>query len=458
MTDVDDLRQADLCSLPALTMASLVREGKISPVDLIRAHLDRIAELEPAISAFQVVRADQAVAEASALAERSDLTGLPLAGVPVAIKDNVDVAGEPTRMGSAATSAAPADADDELVTRLRDAGCVVIGKTQLPELAIWPFTEPAAFAATRNPWDRSRTPGGSTGGGAAAVATGMAAIALGSDGGGSIRIPAACCGLFGLKPGPGLVPVAGQRTVHWHGLTAFGPIARTVPDAALMLDVLAGTTGFRDPRPPAGPLRIAYSPRHSLPGVKATAAVSSALEDAADLLRGAGHELVAASPSYPPALGLRFNNRWLAGIAQDAEDLQASTLEPRTRQMSRIGNRLGRRARPAAADPFTSQMARWFTGYDVLMTPTLTKGPPAVGEWAGRSWFATMLAAAAWIYTPPWNVAGLPAASVPFGQDGNGLPIGIQLIGPAGTDRVLLDLATQIEQLHPWPQVAPARP
>src|SRR4029077_9575884 len=133
---------------------------------------------------------------------------------------------------------------------LRAAGCVVIGKTQMPELAIWPFTEPQAYPATRNPWDTERTPGGSPGGGAVAVASGMAALALGSDGGGSIRIPAACCGVFGLKPGPGLVPVAGGKAEHWYGLTAFGPLARTVADAALALDVLTGVSTYRDPRPP----------------------------------------------------------------------------------------------------------------------------------------------------------------------------------------------------------------
>jgi amidase len=455
MSELAERPPPDLCALSAVEMARLVRAGQVSPAELITAHLDRIAERDPAISAFQAVRAEKALAEATELAERADLADLPLAGVPVAVKDNVDVAGEPTRMGSAATSPDPAAADDELVTRLRAAGCVIIGKTQLPELAIWPFTEPSAFPATRNPWDRSRTPGGSTGGGAAAVAAGMAALALGSDGGGSIRIPAACCGLFGIKPGPGLVPIAGPHAVHWFGLTACGPLARTVSDAALMLDVLAGTTGFREPHPPHAPLRIAYSARHPITGVKIAPAVKAALDDAAGLLRGAGHELVQASPTYSPALGLRFNNRWLAGIAQDAHGLNASALEANTRQMARLGNRLARRVRPAAADPFTAQMARWFTGYDILMTPTLTKAPFPVGKWTGKGWLATMLGVAGWIYTPQWNIAGLPAASVPFGRDADGLPIGIQLIGPAGTDSVLLSLAAQIEQLHPWQQLAP---
>jgi amidase len=427
----------------------------VSPADLVAAHLERIAALDPAIGAFQVIRADQAMAEAAALAERDDLGELPLPGVPVAIKDNVDVAGEPTRAGSAATSPRPAAADDELVARLRGAGCVVIGKTQMPELAIWPFTEPAAGAASRNPWDRSRTPGGSTGGGAAAVAAGMAALALGSDGGGSIRIPAACCGLFGLKPAPGLVPLPGGRSEHWLGLSAFGPLARTVGDAALMLDVLAGTTNYANPGPPERPLRIAFSARHPLIGAKAVPAVRDALEQATSLLREAGHELVPQSPGYPPTLGFRFNSRWLAGIAQDAEGLDHSALEPRTQRMVRLGARLSKRARPASADRFARYAAEWFTSYDVLMTPTLNRGAFPVGTWDGKGWVRTMLSVANWLYTPPWNVAGLPAASVPFGRDADGLPIGIQLVGGPGAETTLLGLAAQIERLRPWPTIAP---
>jgi amidase len=166
-----------------------VSERVVSATEVVAAHLERIDGLESRICAFQVVRSAEALAEAETLSDRDDLDTLPLAGVPVAVKDNVDVVGTATRHGSAATSTAPAERDDELVVRLRAAGCIVIGKTQMPELAIWPFTEPAVFAAPRNPWDHARTPGGSTGGGAAAVASGMAALALGSDGGGSIRVP-----------------------------------------------------------------------------------------------------------------------------------------------------------------------------------------------------------------------------------------------------------------------------
>jgi amidase len=455
MDERTPLTGGDLCTLSALDMANRVRRRLASPADVVSAHLERIAALDPTIRAFQVVRADQAMAEAAVLAERADLAELPLAGVPVAIKDNVDVAGAPTRAGSAATSPQPAAADDELVTRLRAAGCVVIGKTQMPELAIWPFTEPTAGAASRNPWDRSRTPGGSTGGGAAAVAAGMAALALGSDGGGSIRIPAACCGLFGLKPAPGLVPLPGGRSEHWLGLSAFGPLARTVADAALMLDVLAGKSKYANPQLPERPLRIAFSARHPLIGAKPVPTVRDALEQVASLLREAGHELVAQSPGYPPTLGLRFNSRWLAGIAQDADGLDHRALEPRTQRMTRLGGRLSKRARPASADRFARYAGEWFRRYDVLLTPTLTRGAFPVGTWDGKGWVRTMLGVANWIYTPPWNIAGLPAASVPFGQDADGLPFGIQLVGGPGAEITLLSLAAQIEQLRPWPTIAP---
>ncbi|HET9895545.1 MAG TPA: amidase family protein [Streptosporangiaceae bacterium] len=449
----------DLCALPAIEMARLVRDRQVSPRELVRAHLDRIAQVEPKVSAFQVVRSEAALAEADAVAAHPRLRDLPLAGVPVAIKDNVDVAGEPTRLGSAATRVSPAAADDDLlVARLRAAGCVVIGKTALPELAIWPVTEPAAFAPTRNPWDLRKAAGGSTGGGAAAVVSGMAALALGSDGGGSLRIPAACCGVFGFKPGRGVVPVAGQREQHWLGLTEYGPIARTVDDAALMLDVLAGRAVYRDPRPLDHPVTIAFSGRHPLIGVKASSRVISELDEVAALLRNAGHSLRADSPPYPLTLGLRFNSRWLSGIAQDAAGLDFEALEPRTQAMVKVGRFLSKRAKPASADPYGRRVARWFGDYEALITPTLTGGPGPVGAWAGAGWFATMLKSANWIYTPPWNLAGLPAASVPFGHDDDGLPIGIQLIGPAGSEGRLLSLAARIEQLRPWLRTVPGAP
>jgi amidase len=445
----------DLCALSAREMARLVRLKLVSPVELVQAHLDRIAAVDPLISAFVAVRAEAALAEAAKLAGSRQLGDLPLAGVPVAIKDNIDVAGEPTRRGSAATPKTPAVADDELVARLKAAGCIVIGKTALPELAIWPFTEPAAYPPTRNPWDLRRTAGGSTGGGAAAVATGMAALALGSDGGGSLRIPAACCGVFGFKPGRGLVPVAGGGGPHWYGLTEFGPIARSVADAALMLDVLTGKTSYRDPHPIEHPISIAFSDRHPMLGAKASARVRRELDDVAAMLRNTGHSLLEDSPRYPPTLGMRFANWWLSGIAMDAAGLDADALEPKTREMVKVGRFLSSWARPVAAHPFGRYMARWFEDYGALITPTLTRGPELIGRWDDTGWIKTMLSSAGWAYTPQWNVAGLPAASVPFGHDDDGLPIGIQLVCPPGGEARLLSLAAQIEELRPWPRLAP---
>ncbi|HUC59716.1 MAG TPA: amidase family protein [Streptosporangiaceae bacterium] len=445
----------DLCALPATEMARMVRLRLVSPVELVQAHLDRIALTEPVIRAFQAIRAEAALSEAKALADSAGLGELPLAGVPLAVKDDIDVAGEPTRRGSAATPATPAARDDLLVSKLKQAGCIVIGKSQLPELAIWPFTEPAAFAATRNPWITERTPGGSTGGGAAAVVSGMAALALGSDGGGSLRIPAACCGAFGFKPGRGVVPLGGDGRPRWLGLIEYGPIARTVADAALMLDVLSGKNSFRDPQPLENPISIAFSDKHPFPGAKATDRVRAELRYATAMLRNTGHSLLEDNPPYPASLGLRFLTRWLKGIAEDAAGLEANLLEPRTQRMVKAGRFLGRRAKPAAADPYGRQLAPLFARYEALLTPTLTSGPPPVGTWEGVGWFKTTLGVARWVYTAPWSLAGLPCASLPFGHDNDGLPIGIQLVGPPGGDLRLLSLAAQIEQLRPWPRLAP---
>ena len=456
MTDMMPASGADLTRLtamPALEIARAVRDGKVSPVEVVQAHLAQIDRLEPQIRAFQVVLAEEALAEAGSLAARPGLAGLPLAGVPVAVKDNVDVAGVPTRHGSAATPAEAAPADDELVRRLRAAGCVVIGKTQMPELAIWPFTEPQAYPATRNPWDTERTPGGSTGGGAAALASGMAALALGSDGGGSIRIPAACCGVVGLKPGPGVVPLAGGMDSHWYGLTVFGPLARTVGDAAAALDVLAETAAHATPDRPDRPLRIAYFAAAAAFGARLAPPARAAVEDTAAALRDAGHQLIRARPPIPANLGLRFMSRWLAGIAQDAAGLPAGALEERTAKMARRGERMARKVKPASADPFAGRAARWISGFDALITPTLARPAVPIGTWAGKGWFPTALSVGNWLCTTPWNLAGLPAISVP--APASGLPVGVQIAAPAGGENMILSIAAELEHLRPWPQLAP---
>jgi amidase len=339
--------------------------------------------------------------------------------------------------------------------RLRRAGAVVIGKTTMPELAIWPFTESDAFGITRNPWNTDRTTGGSSGGSAAAVAARMAPIALGSDGGGSIRIPAASCGLPGLKPGPGVIPLAGGVAEHWYGMSEFGPIARTADDVALMFDVLRGVPPRRVELP-ATPLKIAVTTRPANPGSPVSIQVRQAVERMADVVASAGHVVESADPPYGADVGLRFGRRWFPGIAEDAQRLSLDALEPRNRSLVKIGRFIERRGwqRRAADDPFGARMRAWLAPYDVLLTFTLNVPPVAIGKWGGKGWFTTVMGVANWVNTAPWNLARFPAATVPAGLTNDGLPMGIQLIAKPGDEGKLLALMTQIEKLQPWP-VAP---
>lgn len=444
------MKQSDseLTALSATEIARRVRRREIGPEQVLQAHLDRIQALDPEIGAFQRVRADQALIEAKELNARKDLAELPLAGVPVAIKDNIDIAGEPTRYGSAATTSRPANEDDELVKRLRGAGCIIIGKTKIPELAIWPFTESTAFGDTRNPCDTKRTPGGSSGGSAAAVAAHMAALAIGSDGGGSIRIPAACCGLVGLKPGPGLVPLAGGDSDHWLGMSEYGPLARNVEDMKLMLDVLGRITNPGYQRPARPRLTIAISTKPPAIGARVDPQVKEAIDKVASLLAAAGHRVQAADPPYPLNIALRFMRRWLPGIARDAQGLEPQQLEKRTRSMARAGRWIQRMGleQAAADDNFGVNMESWFSDYDVLLTPTLAEPAVTIGKWRDKGWLMTAFGAGNWVFTSPWNLARFPAASIPAGISADGLPIGMQLVAPPGAEDVLISLMTEIQE------------
>ena len=434
----------------AAGIAESVRGGR-SAVEVARAHLERIAELNGRYGAFVEVREAAVLAAAERVDRHPERSRLPLAGVPVAVKDNVDVEGYATRHGSAAHPDTPAAADDELVRRLRQAGAVVIGKTAMPELAVWGFTEPRAFPPARNPWDPERIAGGSTGGGAVAVATGMAPLALGSDGGGSIRLPAAACGVFGLKPAPGLVPLAGGLQTHWLGLSAYGPLARSVEDASRMLDVLAGTTAAEEP---ARRLRVAVSARHPVAGTPISAEVRRAVRDTGAILEAEGHQVSEAEPPYPADLALRFTRRWFAGVAEDAAPLEASRLEPRTRGMARAGRFIAARgwASPAEADPWREALGRWFAEYDVLVMATTTGPAPRAEPYRRGHWLTAVLRLSRWAITPPWNLAGMAAASLPAGLSADGLPLAVQLVAPAGRERVLLEVARRIEARRAFPQ------
>lgn len=439
-------------ALAALRIAALVRGGETTAEEVALAHLARIDELDKKLGAFRAVDRDRVLADARAVDGDPARRGGPLAGVPVAIKDNVDVLGYSTRCGSGATPDRPADADDELVRRLRAAGCVVMGKTQMPELAIWPFTESAAFGVTRNPWSLERTAGGSSGGSAAAVAADMAALALGSDGGGSIRIPAACCGVFGLKPTRGLVPLAGGAESHWLGLSTFGPIARTVEDAAVMLDVLAGRPSRQDVAKPPH-LRIAVSLRAAVPGTRMDPEVAAAVTDVARRLREAGHSVVQADPPYPIDGGLRFSRRWLPGIAEDAEGLDLARLEPRTRAMVRAGRRLRSLglAAPVEREPLRERLRAWFEDRDLLLMPTLSAPAVPHHHWKG-GWIRTTLGVAKWTQTAVWNLVSFPAASLPVALSRERLPIAVQLVALPGGEDTILAAAKQIAELVLFPR------
>jgi amidase len=445
--------------LSAVDIAQRVRSGKARASDVVADHLRQVERLDPALHAMLAQRPEEAAAEAAALQQRPDLKQLPLAGVPVTIKDGVDVAGMPTRLGSLATAATARPTDDEIVHRLRAAGCIVIGKTNQPELAIWHFTQ-SRLGVTRNPWNLERTPGGSSGGAAASVASAMVPIAQASDGGGSIRLPAAFCGLFGIKPGPGVVPPAGGLKDHWFGMSQWGPLATTVADAALMLDVLAGSTEFRDVKAPSRPLRLALSLQPPAIGVRVNPEVRLAAEASADALRDAGHTVTVTDPPYGADFAKYFLHRWFSGIASEVEDLglDLAQLEPRTQRMVRIGRYLNR-YHPVpgdGVDRIDQRFQAWFQDYDALLTPTTAQPHADADGWDRKNLAATLFLGTNQVpFTQPWNVLSLPAASVPSGLTRDGFPVGVQLVAPRGGEGLLLSLARQLEEIRPWPRHAP---
>lgn len=440
----------------AAAIAGAVRGGQLSPVDVVREHLAHIAAVDGRIGAFQQLRGAAALREAEALAQSPGLASLPLAGVPVAVKDNVAVAGEPQRDGSAASSGEPRTQDDEVVRRLRAAGAIVVGITRVPELCIWPFTD-GVFGTTRNPWNIQHGPGGSSGGSAAAVSAAMVPIAHGADGLGSVRIPAAACGLVGLKPGDGVIPgEIGKGS--WFGMSVHGVLASSATDAALMASVLADRPALATPATPRA-LRIALGTRSPVPGSRTDPGVAGVVRQVAETLRLLGHHVEDLEIAAPTGVALSVFAHWFAGVAGDAATLPApERLLPRTRlhaQLGRIVSGLGL-VRPGARERWREQFLRMFAEYDLLLTPTTATSAPAATGWAERGWLANLRAAVAYApFTGAVNFAGLPAISVPAGVS-EGLPVGAQFIGRGGDEGLLLGLALQLEQARPWPRHAPA--
>ncbi len=444
----------------AVELAASVRAGTTTAVDATRAALARIEGDD--VGAFQLVRAEKALAEAATVDARADRSTLPLAGVPIAIKDNIPVAGEPLRDGSAATSGAPSVADHPIVTRLREAGAVVVGLTRVPELCVFGATD-SVFGISRNPWNRTRTPGGSSGGSAAAVASGFVPIAHGNDGMGSIRIPAANCGLFGLKPGSGLVPQE-IGVDAWFGMSENGPLATTVADAALMLSVMAGRPELAVVTEPDRPLRIAVATNEPSGLVTTDSEFRRGLAETAEALRALGHTVTEVAFPYP-GNPLPLLARWFAGTETDAALLDRAKLEPRVRthaRMGRVAARLGWLA-PRPVERIRARVTAFMADYDVLLTPTLAQPGLDAVRWGERSWYANLMANIRYApYPSLFNLLGWPAASVPAGWHATaGVPLAVQLVVSPLQDGAgeasILGLASQLERTRPWPRIAPPR-
>lgn len=461
----DDLYWAGVCG-----QAAAVRAGTVSARELTGALLDRIQRYDGALNAFTVVMAEQALAEADARDATAPADRGPLHGVPLAIKEEVDVAGQVTTYGGRANST-PAARDAAVVQRLRDAGAVVLGKTNMPEFGLWPFTESVAHGITRNPWDTRRTPGGSSGGTAAAVAAGLVAAGIGGDGGGSIRIPSACCGLYGLKPQRGRVTLD-PHPHGWFSLSTTGPLTRSVRDSAVLYDVIRGSLAadrFRAEEPstsftaaveaPPRQLRIGFSTKPVTMGVRPATEHVRAVEDTAKALEALGHHVEQADPGYPDP-SAAFVPQFFAGLRTQLGIVEhPRRVERRTRETARLGAWVTEKVREwaiAHGETVAEKANRVLETYDLLLTPTIAHRPGEVGVLDGVGTLrASLLAQPMIAYTALWNVTGNPAASVPAGFADDGLPLAVQLVGRRHDETTVLTVSAQLEQARPW---AAARP
>ncbi len=461
--DPNSEAEVDLAFAGLAAQARMLASGTVSSTELVALSLRRIEDSQQTLNAFRVVRVEQALEEAATADARLRAGEVgPLLGVPIAIKDDVDLVGETTAFGCGGEHR-PVAEDAELVRRLRAAGAIVIGKTLAPEVGQWHFTESPAFGATRNPWNISHTPGGSSGGAAAAVAAGLVAAAIGSDGAGSVRIPAAWTGLVGLKPQRGRVSTWPEAEA-FNGLTCLGPLTRSVADAALLLDAVAGNRDGDIHRPPPHSesfaasacteprrMRIALSFATPLGAPeKVDPEIRAATEHAAARLAQLGHEVVAADPNYG-LVSLGIIPRGMGGVHNWLRDRVPADapMEPRTRVQARLGGLLSGpplRAARAAESALARRIGHIFDRVDVVLTPTTAKPPPRIGALDGRGYWVTSTAAsAACPFAWAWNVIGWPALNLPGGFSAAGLPIGVQLLGRENDEATLLSLGSQLE-------------
>ncbi len=456
--------------------ADLLARGEASSRDLVDEALARIEATQATLNAFRLLCPDEARRDASE-ADRRLAAGErgPLLGVPVAIKDDTDLAGYPTAFGCAGEFELK-PADSESVRRLRAAGAVIVGKTTTPELGQWPITESSTSGVTRNPWSLEHTPGGSSGGSAAAVAAGLVGGALGSDGLGSIRVPAAWTHLVGIKPQRGRVSTWPYADA-FNGLTVAGPLARTVEDAARLLDAATGNHPADRDRPPSPVEPFAAAARRADPGRRLRIAVSfkipfaparrrldpairGAVERLGQVLAAMGHEVEPAEPVYG-IVGLGVLPRAYGGLVPWLEAVpDRAALDPRTRDAAVTARWMIRpivRAARALERPAARQVGAIFRRYDVVITPTTARGPMPVGAIDGlSSWETDQKMTGYCPYTWPWNVLGWPAVNVPAGLIDGGLPVGAQLLGPANSEPLLISLAAALEQTERWHERWPA--
>jgi len=457
----------DLHELDAHAVAALLRRREVSAVEVATHQLERIAQHGSTLGAFVTVTADLALEQAGAI-DVAGTAGTGIAGVPIAVKDLTSTAGVRTTMGSVLMADEVPDVDAHVARLAREAGLVSLGKTNTPEFGLSSYTDNDLVGPTSTPWRLGLNAGGSSGGAAAAVAAGLVPWALGSDGGGSIRIPSSCCGVVGLKPTRGRVS-PGPLGSDWSGLASDGPIARTVRDVAALLDVIAvpqpGDARFVGR--PATPfaeavtrapdrLRVAAWADHYLPGISTDPGVRAVWEDACRLLASLGHEVDVVDNPFPPELEPQFNVVWSSGMAAAPVPPEAvPLLRQNTRYWHERGSRHGG-AELAAAMQFldltTREVLSGLAEYDVLLTPTLAPPPQTPDRFTG-----TFVPCEAHhrelLFTPftaLYNMAGIPAMSLPFGQT-DGLPVGIMIGAAQGAEALLLSLASQLEEAAAWP-------
>jgi amidase len=465
---------SDLMFRPAVELAGMVRGGEVSARELVEISLERIEELNPQLNAFVEIDGERALAAASEIAPGDER---PFAGVPVAIKNNRAVSGLRLTYGCPLMERYVADFDHNVTRRLRDAGFVIVGTTTLPEYGILPVSEAHIFGPTRNPWDLERTPGGSSGGAAAAVAAGLVPVAHGNDGGGSIRIPAACCGLVGLKPARGRVSVAPELGDSSLGID--GMLTRTVADTAAILDVLAGyepgdATWAPEPSQPfaqaaaadPGRMRIAFTVQPPESDAVLDPICARGAEQAAELLRSLGHDVVEVDPPWrqeglSELFGVVFSSLIALSIAYSAhvagKDAPAeSDMEPMSWAIFSMIRKLGTLEQQAAVvrlQAYARGLVAWLSQYDALLTPALAERPLPLGtlDTAAEDPMSTFTRSGIFTpFTPVFNATGQPGMSLPLYEGEDGLPLGVQIVGaPAGEER-LLALATQIEAAATW--------